>query len=203
MGWSSGTAGSRSSGSGSRSHPSPDLFSSMFVLHCIPTGLQAPHSVAARQTSRPASHIHPGEYSDWPAGPHAHHEDCAHLWLCPPPGHWDEGRIPQRIRHRPFNHPRALKWSPSSKKGDNMGTSLVSGGWEPACHCSQTGLIPTGHEATGPPEPQLLQPRACAPQPEKPPQQEACTPQLANSPRSPQLEKALAQQGRPTTNKSK
>ena len=41
-------------------------------------------------------------------------------------------------------------------------------------------------------------PKAWAPQ-EKPPQWEACAPQLESSPHSPQLEKACAQQWRPST----
>ena len=42
-------------------------------------------------------------------------------------------------------------------------------------------------------------PRACAPQQEKPPQWEACAPQPESSPCPPQLQKARAQQRRPST----
>lgn len=154
MGRSSGAAGSRGSGPGTRSRPSPGLLSSAFLLCCIPTGLQAPRSVTAGETPPPASHSHPGEYSDWPAGPHAHREDWCTPWLCLPPGRWDEGKTPQRTGKR--RQCRGFSGSPVA------GDLPVTAG--------QTGFIPTGHEATGPPEPQLLKPRACAPQPEKPPQ---------------------------------
>lgn len=154
MGRSSGAAGSRGSGSGTRSRPSPGLLSSAFLLCCIPTGLQAPRSVTAGETSRPASHSHPGEHSGWPAGTHAHREDWRTPWLCLPPGHRGEGRTPQRTgkrrQHRDFSG------------GLVVGNLPVIAG--------QTGFIPTSHKATGPPEPQLLKPRACAPQLEKPPQ---------------------------------
>ena len=47
--------------------------------------------------------------------------------------------------------------------------------------------------------PKPVDPRAHAPQQEKPPQWEACTPQLESSPYSPQLEKDHKQQQRPST----
>ena len=124
MGWSSGTAGSRSSGSGTRAHPSSDSLSCMFVLLHPHRPLSSSLSDCRRSLSACVTH-HAGEHCDWPAGHTPTMRPGAHPWLCP---HQGTGMK----KNSPANR----------KKEPTQGLLWWASGWEPACQCRGSGFDP-------------------------------------------------------------